>query len=98
MELSGVQVGVKDDASFKKIEGSHDTVPLPVTSRFTLLPKQILEGSEIEISLSKTSSVTCKVSEPQVSDTETVNVVVCSIVAIGLAEFGFSKSPAGSHS
>ncbi len=80
---------------FKKLEGTHVTVPEVPTEILAEPPTQILVSGEMDMELSKTWRVTGTVTEPQLSEITTVKVVVTLIVAVGLEIVGLSNKLAG---
>ena len=80
---------------FKKLPGDQLMVPLAVALMLILSPIQIVVSLGNEMLGMLTAKVTCRVSEPQESDTITENVVVEKIVAVGVGLLGSLSTLAG---
>ena len=95
MSFWGVEMTLGPLVVFKKLPGDHEIVPVAVAAMGTVCPMQIVVSLGKLMLGVETSRVSCKVSEPQESDTMTENVVVLKMVAVGSAIFGLSNTLAG---
>ena len=80
---------------FKKLPGDQLMVPLAVALMLILSPIQTVVSLGKEMLGILTSKVTCRVSDPQESETMTVKLVFAKMVAVGVGLLGSLSTFAG---